>query len=399
MKYLVVIGLVFLTVACKNIVKTVAEKNDSVYTCSMHPQVRQETPGKCPICGMELIAVKKGVVQMDGIVSLSDQQVQLGNINTDTIGKSLLGDKTVLTATLAIDETKSVTINGRIAGRIDKLYFKSLGDYIRKGDRLYDLYSEILNNAKQEYLLALEKQKTLDNSIIDFKQVVESSRNKLLLWGMSESQISELAKTKTNSSVTTFYSPSEGYVSDLKSHEGDYISEGAIIYRLANLSSLWAEAQVYSSQLSEIDHKAGAIVRMPDLSMEIKGQIEFVSPEINPATRINLVRVAIPNISGQLKPGMPAYVVLKNRQTSSLSLPVSSVIRNEKGSVVWVMIGHNTYKSVMVQTGQEDAGTVEISFGLKAGDVVVTNGAYLLNSEYIFKHGADPMAGMDMKLF
>jgi Cu(I)/Ag(I) efflux system membrane fusion protein len=74
---------------------------------------------------------------------------------------------------------------------------------------------------------------------------------------------------------------------------------------------------------------------------------------------------------------------------------VSSVIRNEKGSVVWVMIGHNTYKSVMVQTGQEDADVVEISSGLKSGDVVVTNGAYLLNSEYIFKHGADPMAGMN----
>lgn len=390
------VGLILFTVACKNKVESVAEKNDSFYTCSMHPQIMQETQGKCPICGMQLIAVKKGAVQMDGIVSLSDQQVQLGNIMTDTIGKILVGNKTILTATLSIDETKSVAINGRIAGRIDKLYFKSVGGYIHRGDRLYGLYSETLNNSKQEYLLALEKQMALDNSIIDFKQIVESSRNKLVLWGMNESQISDLAKTKMNNPITTFYSPSDGYITDIQKHEGDYISEGTVIFRLANLSVLWAEAQVYTSQLSDIDHKASAIVRIPDLSKDIRGKIEFVSPEINPATRINLIRVAVPNTNGQLKPGMPAYVELKNRQTNALTLPAGSIIRNEKGSTVWVMVGHNTYKNVMVQTGLGDGDLVEISSGLKAGDVVVTNGAYLLNSEYIFKHGSDPMAGMDM---
>jgi Cu(I)/Ag(I) efflux system membrane fusion protein len=357
----------------------------------MHPQVMQETPGKCPICGMVLIAVKKGAIQMEGIVSLSNQQVQLGNIVTDTVGINSLGNKSILTATLAVDETRSVTVNSRIAGRIDKLYFKAMGDYIHKGDRLYDLYSETLNNAKQEYLLALTKQKTLDNSIIDFKQVVESSKNKLLLWGMSESQIDDLGKTKTNSVVTTFYSPSDGYVTDLKSHEGDYISEGTIIFRLANLSNLWAEAQVYASQLSEIDHKATVMVRIPELSKEIMGHIDFVSPEINPATRLNLIRVSVPNSNGQLKPGMLAYVELKNRQSNSITLPGRSIIRNEKGSFVWLMIGRNSYKTVMVETGLEDADLIEIRSGLKAGDIVVTNGAYLLNSEYIFKHWADPI--------
>jgi Cu(I)/Ag(I) efflux system membrane fusion protein len=396
MKYFMFIALLFFTTACKNKVRSVAEKNDSLYTCSMHPQVMQETPGKCPICGMKLIAVKKGAAQMVGIISLSDQQVQLGNIISDTIGKKLLGDKTLLTATLAIDETKSLTINGRISGRIEKLYFKSVGDFIHKGDRMYDLYSETLNNAKQEYLLALEKQKTLDNSIIDFKQVVESSRNKLLLWGMTETQINELATKKTNSPVTTFYSPSDGFISDLQSHEGDYISEGTTIFRLSNLSSLWAEAQVYTSQLSQIDHHATALVRIPELSKEIKGQIDFVSPEINPATRINLIRVSVPNSNGQLKPGMPAYVELRNRQSNALTLPAESVIRSGKGSFVWLLTGHNTYKSVLIETGLEDGDMVEIKSGLRTGDIVVTQGAYLLNSEYIFKHGADPMAGMDM---
>ena len=115
-----------------------------------------------------------GEGQSGGTIILSEQQLQLGNIQVDTIGKTSIGEKTVLTATLNTDESKTVTVNARISGRIEKMYFKSTGEYLHKGDRLYDLYSEELNNAKQEYLLALEKQSVLDNSIIDLKQVVES---------------------------------------------------------------------------------------------------------------------------------------------------------------------------------------------------------------------------------
>ena len=397
MKYLVPICLLLFIVACKEKPAAAAKNTDMYYTCSMHPQVMQEAPGKCPICGMDLIQVKKGAGQDRDAIVLSDQQVQLGNIGVDTLGKGIIGDKTVLTATLNVDETKSAVVNARIAGRIEKLYFKSTGDYLRKGDRLYDLYSEELNNAKQEYILALEKQKVLDNSIIDFKQLVESARNKLVLWGMSDAQIEALPATKKASPTTTFYSPAGGYITTIESHEGDYVAEGTTMLRLANLSSLWAEAQVYTSQLAGIDRNGAATVQFPDLGgAVVNGRIEFVNPEINPDTRINLIRIAISNPGNRLKPGMPAYVVLKNRQTNTLTLPVDAVIRNEKQNVVWVQTGHNTYKSVMVETGVEDGDRIEIKSGLKAGDIVVTSGAYLLNSEYIFKRGADPMAGHDM---
>ncbi|HEV8284128.1 MAG TPA: efflux RND transporter periplasmic adaptor subunit [Chitinophagaceae bacterium] len=356
----------------------------------------EPNPGKCPICHMDLIPVKKNKGADDNAIMLSDQQIQLGNIQVDTVGKGVIGNEAVLTATLNIDETKTTTISARIAGRIEKLYFKNEGDYIQKGARLYDLYSEELNNAKQEYILALEKQTTLDNSIIDFKQLVQSAKNKLLLWGMSESQISELVKTKNVAILTPFYSTTSGYVTMLEGHEGDFVAEGGTIVRLANLSSLWAEAQVYASQLSEIDNKAMAIVRLPDLNKEIAGSIQFVNPEINPDTRINLIRVAITNPGNQLRPGMSAYVILKNRQRNSLSLPVDAVIRNEKHSSVWLQIDKNTFKNVMVETGLENDGRLEIRSGLKQGDVVVTSGAYLINSEYIFRRGANPMGGHDM---
>jgi Cu(I)/Ag(I) efflux system membrane fusion protein len=126
------------------------------------------------------------------------------------------------------------------------------------------------------------------------------------------------------------------------------------------------------------------------LSKEIRGKIELVYPEINPDNRINLVRVAIPNQGGLLKPGMPVYVELKNRQSHGASLPSGAVIRNEEGDMVWLQVGHNTYKSIVVQTGTEDGDLIEIRSGLEPGDVVVTDGAYLLNSEYIFRNGSEP---------
>jgi Cu(I)/Ag(I) efflux system membrane fusion protein len=302
-----------------------------------------------------------------------------------------------LAATLNVDESKINAVSTRVAGRVDKLYYKNIGDRITKGARLFDLYSEELNNAKQEYILVLEKQKTLDNSIVDFSQLVQAAKNKLLLWGMSEAQITELASTKKYTTHTTFYSTASGTITTLDVKEGDYITEGGSVVHLADLSALWAEAQVYASQLSLIDRKGDAIVQIPDMpGMEIKGQIDFENPEINADTRINLIRVTIPNYNNQLKPGMPAYVILKSRQHRSLSLPVDAVIRDAKGASVWVKTGKNIFQIRMVETGLEADHLIEINSGLQEGDIVVIKGAYLLNSEYIFKRGADPMEGMKM---
>ena len=396
MRYLIAITILFFLISCKAKKKVALLNPDVFYTCSMHPQVMQDRPGNCPICGMDLIKVEKKKGSNADAIMLSDQQIQLGNIQVDTVGKGIIGDETILPATLNIDETKSTTINARISGRIDRLYFKNQGDYISKGQRLYDLYSEELNNAKQEYILALEKQANLDNSIIDFKGLVQSARNKLSLWGMSEAQIDELAKTKNASTLTSFYSSESGYITALESHEGEYVPMGGTIVRLSNLSILWAEAQVYTTQLSEIDRNGNATVQLPDLGKEVNGRIEFINPEIDPNTRINLIRVSIANPGNQLKPGMQAYVVLKNRRRNCLTLPVDAVIRSEKMNIVWIQIDKNTFKSAMVEIGLESGDRIEIRSGIKAGDIVVTTGAYLINSEYIFKNGSNPMGAMDM---
>lgn len=398
MRNIILIATIFLfIVSCKN-KKVVPKDSDTYYTCSMDPQVIEYKPGKCPICHMELTQVKKNSVENKDEILLSEQQIQLGNIQTDTIRNGTIGDQLVLTATLNFDQLKASSVSSRVMGRVEKLYFKNLGDYVKKGSPLYDLYSEELNNAKQEYLLVLDKKKAFANeTIIDFDQLLQSAENKLLLWGMTQGQVLELEKNKKATPTTTFYSTAAGYITTLDIREGDYVMEGGTIVKLADLSSLWAEAQVYTSQLAAIDRNSIATVQLPDFdSREIKGRIEFVNPEINPDTRINLIRVSIPNPGNQLKPGMPAYVILKSPQRKTLSLPIDAVIRDGKGATVWIKTANNTFKSLMVQTGLESDDRIEIKSGLSAGDVVVISGAYLLQSEYIFKKGVNPMAGHDM---
>lgn len=398
MRYIIMLLTVFLIFSSCKSKKELPKETDVYYTCSMDPQVVEYKPGKCPICHMELTKAKKTKSEMNDEIELSEQQMQLGNIRTDTVRDGTIGDQLVLTATLNFDQMRSTSVSSRVMGRIEKLYFKNLGDYVKNGLPLYDLYSEELNNAKQEYLLVLDKKKVFANeTVIDFDQLMQSAKNKLLLWGMSENQISELARQKKASPTTTFYSTASGFITTLDIREGDYIMEGGTIVKLADLSTLWAEAQVYTSQLAAIDANSIAIVQLPDLDgKEIKGKIEFMNPEINPDTRINLIRISIPNPGYQLKPGMPAYVFLKSPPRKTLTLPIDAVIRDGKGATIWVQTANKTFKSVMVQTGLESDDRIEIRSGLKAGDVVVISGAYLLNSEYIFKKGANPMAGMKM---
>jgi len=341
-------------------------------------------------------AIKADV--MNDEIQLSDQQIQLGNIYTDTIRNGTIGDRLVLTATLNFNPMKSSSVSSRVMGRIERLYFKNLGDHITKGAALYDLYSEELNNAKQEYLLALDKKTVFANeTAIDFDQLLQGAKNKLLLWGMTEGQIQGLTKNKKATPTTTFYSTASGYVTSFDIREGDYIMEGGTIVNLADLSSLWAEAQVYTSQLATIDRNSIATVQLPDFDgKEITGRIEFVNPEIVPDTRINLIRVAISNPGNQLKPGMPAYVLLKSPLRKTISLPIDAVLRNGNGGTVWVSTGNNTFKNKMVETGLESDDMIEIKSGLSVGEVVVITGAYLLQSEFIFKKGTKPMEGMKM---
>ena len=390
-----IIILVLFSVSCKNNKKVVVNK-DVYYTCSMHPQINEQKPGKCPICSMNLIQVQKSEASKSDELLLSEQQIQLGNIVVDTIGKGNIGSETVLTATLNYNQQKLSSVSLKVMGRIDKLYHKNIGDFIKKGEPLMEVYSEELNNAKQEYLLALERRKVLDNSLINFDQVIKSAQIKLLLWGMSEAQINALSDAKKDPITTTVFSTQSGYITALNVQEGDYVPEGGLVIQLADLSTLWVEAQVYTSQYNSINRNGLVTIQLPDIGKEVKGKIDFENPEINADKRLNLIRITIPNQGNQLRPGMLAYVILKGAEKNVLSLPVDAVIRDAHGATVWVQTGKNSFKNKMVTVGIESGDHIEIVNGLQQGEAIVTKGAYLINSEYIFRVGSAPMTGMKM---
>jgi Cu(I)/Ag(I) efflux system membrane fusion protein len=402
-KLFVFFSLILLTmmliISCKNKTqKPQTTDPDVYYTCSMDPQVVESKPGKCPICHMELTPVKKSAAQKnDNELQLSPEQMRLGNIQVDTIGKEFVGNQISLTGTLNFDETKVNDVSARVGGRIEKLYFRKMGDYVTKGAPLYDIYSEELNNAKQEYLLALQKKAMLGNSQINFDDIIDAAKNKLLLWGMTERQIKNLNKKTLANNKTTFYSTASGYITELNLQEGDYVAEGRSVVKLAGLSDLWVEAQVYATQLSKINKASDVMVQILDFpGKKIPGKISFENPELNPASRINLIRINIPNKDNELKPGMAAYITVRTGGVNALFLPSDAVLRDGKMAMVWIETSQNKFKSVMVETGMESGDLIEIKSGIETNDVVVTSGAYLLQSEYVFRKGATPMQGMEM---
>jgi Cu(I)/Ag(I) efflux system membrane fusion protein len=394
---LILFAISFTACKEKNQTKITSASKDVYYTCSMHPQVIEDQPGNCPICGMKLIAVPKSSTNVSTQVRLNAEQIRLGNIQTDTIKTGTINDELSFAGTLNFNQDNLSSVSARVEGRIERLYFKNVGDYVHKGDKLYDLYSEQLNNAKQEYITALQQQASLGNSLINYGALVESAKHKLLLLGITDEQIKQLTQSKQTSTLTSFYSTEEGYITSLNIKEGDYITDGGTVVQLANLSTVWAEAQVYTTQMSSFNKTGNVTVQIPDLSnLIINGKINFVNPEINPDTRISLVRVTIPNINHQLHPGMPVYIIANSTANNTITLPADAVITDSKSETVWIQTRPGVYEVRMVKTGINDGNAVEIISGLHSGDIVITSGAYLVNSEYIFEHGADPMAGMNM---
>ena len=396
--YLFILILISSLIGCSHKKPEVVEKSTDFYTCSMHPQVMNDKPGKCPICEMDLIRVTRSAALDSDEIVLTDQQMKLGNIQFDTVGTNMPVQEKALTATVVADETKINTVSARVSGRIDRLYYKNEGDQVNKGDPLLEVYSEELNNQKQQYLLLLEKQSTLGNTMVDFKQLVKSARMKLLLMGLSEGQLSQLAKTHRAGTSTTIFSTATGFISTLDVREGDYLTAGSAIVHLKDLSSLWVEAQQYASEMTGMEHNNNAVITFPDLpGVSINSKVAFTSPEIQSASRINIIRFNISNQANKIKPGMQANVSVKNEVHHSMSLPVSAVVQNKEGSSVWIMKAPNTFKNIMVRTGEASSQRVQILSGISEGQIVVTGGTYLLSSEYILKKGALPMAGMDMK--
>jgi len=404
MKKIKTIGFLFivfaLLVACnsKNKEDHSAHQSDEgvYYTCSMDPQVKEDKPGKCPICHMDLTPMKKDNSASNEIM-LSDQQIKLGNINVQTISETENSLRESYTGVLTLNQEKIKSISARAMGRIEKLYFKTEGDYIKKNQAVYQLYSEDIAIAKQDYLTAYKQLSMPGDFGKNAKSMLNAAKQKLLFFGLSNSQIESVKSTSQISPYTTFYSTYSGYISEITTTEGSYVMEGAAIIKLADLSSLWLETQVNVNYAKSLKIGQSAKLSFTDYpNTDVNAKISFINPEINSDSRLLLIRMEVPNSNLLLKPGMQAVARLTQSNLKAMFIPIDAVIRDENASYIWVEKSHGIFENVMVETGAEANGMIEIKSELDPSKKVVITGAYAINSEYKFRKGSDPMAGMDM---
>lgn len=393
--------ITILFTACKQKPQQVAKtQSKAYYTCSMHPQIHEDHPGNCPICGMKLIKVElsgTGNSADRNRITLTAAQIQLAGIRTDTVGEENVGNEKTLTGTVTTNENTAAELSARIAGRIQQLFVRTTGEKISVGQPVYSLYSEDLLEAEKEYLLAKQQQKMLHNPDVDYQELISAAENKLQLWGLSPAQIRNLAASGKVSATTTILSKVSGTVTEIGVHEGDYVTEGMSVLKTQALSSLWVEAQLYASEANNYKENDRVSVSFPDLGGQvIAGKVEFINPELSDASKVDLIRISIPNPQGLIRPGMQAYVAIANGKQHSLAVPASAVLTDGKGSKVWVKNSDGSFSPRMIKPGNGNQSYVSVLSGLITGDVVVTNGAYLLNSEAIFKNGSDNMVGMKM---
>lgn len=327
----------------------------------------------------------------------SEAQLKLANIKVESIEMKNISEEILLTGKIVPDENNATQINSRIMGRIDKLYFKYAGESIHKGNLLFEIYSEDLMVAQRDYLLALQQTENKSYNHEYLKQLKTSSKNKLILWGLTELQLAELEKTKKINSTTNIYSDVSGIITDVTVREGDYVMEGTPVYKLNDLSSLWVEAQLYSNELQSVKKNTEAEIIVDGFTNQsLKTKISFINPELNNNSIVNIVRAGIPNADYKLKPGMMATIRIKTKSKNALVLPVDAVLQEPDGSSVWVQNSDGSFKNKMVMTGIRNKNELEITMGLNAGEKVVVSGAYLINSEFRLKQDSDPMAGMKM---
>jgi membrane fusion protein, copper/silver efflux system len=324
---------------------------------------------------------------------LTESQIKLGNISSQVVKKQSIGQTLPVNARLVANEELTEVISARVTGRVEKLFVKESGRMINKGEPLYELYSETLLTFQKEYLLALEQHKTMKAVDNRYEEYLKSARKKLLLYGLTDKQIDRLNDTNDIQPRITFLATASGVVKEIKVAEGQYLNEGDALYQLENISKLWVEAELYPSELQYVKTGDRISIQVTGYNSLTEATVIFLSPEYRSNTQVTVLRATLNNSTLQWKPGMQAQVFLKHSENTSLAIPTDAVIHDQRGTHVYIQTADYTFAPRMVKTGVENFDSVEITEGLKEGEIVVITGAYLLYSEIILKNGRDPMMG------
>src|SRR3989339_734762 len=293
----------------------IKEKKIFYWTCGMHPSVKMDKPGKCPICAMDLVPVyEKGAGAEEAgalaTIELSERARKLAQVNTDVVGFRSLTKDIYTVGIIEYDERLKALVSAWIPGRIDKLFVDFTGTQVVKGESMSWIYSPDLVSTQEEYLLALEtfekvKESPFDEVINGAESLIEASKRRLLWWGVTQKQIEELTKNKKIKQHTVVYAPISGIVIEKKTLEGQYVMQGEMIYTVADLSNVWMKANIYEYEMAWIKIGQEVEVTTPTYPGEaFIGRVSFIEPFLDEKTRSVKIRCDIPNHQLKLKPSM-----------------------------------------------------------------------------------------------
>jgi Cu(I)/Ag(I) efflux system membrane fusion protein len=347
----------------------------------MNPANRSDKPGKAPD-GMDLVPVyadgagpATSTVTGYANVKLTSDRQQLIGVQTGMTEMRSLGRSVRTVGRVAVDETRLYKITTKFDGYIEKLYVNVTGQRIRKGQPLFSVYSPDLLATQQEYLLALRAAKQSPS-------LLAAARQRLLLWDVTPAEIRELERTGTARKSVTIDSPTNGYVLNKIAVEGARVTLGEPLFEIANLDRVWIQADVYESELPFIRLGASATTTLSYIPGRTwTGRVTFIAPTVDPMTRTVKVRSEFDNADGALKPDMFGDVVIEQPARQVVVVPDSAVLQTGTRAVVFVVKGDGTFEPREVSVGTKSEQFYEVRGGLTAGEKVVTQANFLIDSE------------------
>lgn len=319
-----------------------------------------------------------------GVITLTRDEAARANVSTTVAAFRPIFQSKNMLGRAAVNENNLSVISARIAGRVERLYIRTVGEYVSRGQVLYSIYSEELLADQNSYLNALLK----NNGPTSIQQeLVSSALSRLRLWGMSDPQIEKIAREGKPLREIEFSSDIAGTVLQVNIIEGTNVSFGTPLFTIANLTNIWVEAQLYSDDIAEVRPDNPVDIRFDGFPTEIfSGTIIDVLPVIEKNKNYTIARILFKNSKGKIHPGMLAYVTVKTNKKDALVIPKSAIIRAAK-TTVWIQNQRGGYEARDVVTGVENEEYVEIISGINPGERVVSSGAYLINSQLILNKG------------
>lgn len=355
--------------------------SEEIWTCAMHPQIRMPEPGKCPICGMDLIPLLQGGAAQDPMaIRLSAEAIALANVHTSVVSRHQSTREIHLYGTVQPDERLLQSQPAHIPGRIEELNVNFTGETVRKGQVLAKIYSPELIKAQQDLLEAL-KMKDLQPAIL------EAARERLRQWKLTTYQIAAIEQSGEITTDVPVLANAAGIVMALRVNVGDYVSRGTTLFDIADLSKLWVLFDAYEQDLPFIrtgDKITYTLQSMPGKTYH--ANVMFVDPFVDPMTRVAKVRVEVPNVNGQLKPEMFVTGVIQARldqYKNNLVIPRSAVLWTGKRSVVYVRLPDEeepAFKMREITLGPQLGNSYVVVDGLAEGEEIVTEGTFSVDA-------------------